>query len=163
MQPWLWIVIIIICAAIATTLLALATKLKKIKIKEIFKKKPKKEPKKDKKLEEVPPLPPAEPEKPKVQFSENKKQTPIVCKNEQYQPTSDFRTKEPAYSQMAMGGRPRRRPMPRPTMMQDFDDFDSFRRAHGYSLSIKEQIEALSPEMKAILFGKVLDKKDDLF
>lgn len=45
------------------------------------------------------------------------------------------------------------------------DDFDEFRKKHSYTRflgdkKIAEQIKKLSPEMKAILFGNVLDRKD---
>lgn len=54
----------------------------------------------------------------------------------------------------------RRRPERR-----DISHYESLRRKYGYEnkKSIKEQIDSLSPEMKAILFGNVLDRKDDEF
>lgn len=55
-------------------------------------------------------------------------------------------------------------PISRPSISDD--DFEEFRRKHSYTnfltnKSILQQIKELSPEMKAIIFGNVLDRKDE--
>lgn len=60
-----------------------------------------------------------------------------------------------------------RRPVKSPVSPKENleDDFDEFRKKHSYTRflgdkNVAEQIKNLSPEMKAILFGNVLDRKD---
>ncbi len=166
MFDWLWIVLIVIAAIILTAgAYVLANK------KNIFKKREKKPKTKTKKAAKVKekPLPPPPPPKEDVVFEEKtkKKENSFVAENEQYTPSIEFTKSGETYTPIASIQVARRRPRPpmsqQPTKTED--DFDSFRRKHGYSnfykQSIREQIQNLSPEMKAILFGSVLDKKDD--
>ncbi len=174
MANWLWIVVILCCAAVATVFLGIYKNRKNI-----FKKKEKtpknqkenvknsskkQKNKKPSKKTPTPIVPPVE-EKPQEELVFEERVVEVVPKTngvaQSYTPSKEFASQRIDYAPLSQASM-RRRPRPQmPTPQQQIDDFDSFRMNNAYSMSIKEQIKNLSPEMKAIIFGNLLDKKDE--
>lgn len=155
---WLWIVLIIVGAAIACGLVFVVEKRKKIfKRRTKEEKKAKKEAKLAKKAAKNAPAMPPEPKKQEDEISFNEKQIEIIdavkVESEQYTPSEDF--VETDMTQYV--GIPRR--MHRRVVPTDYDETDYDDERPG----LKEQLRSLSPEMKAVVFANLLDRKDDQF
>lgn len=166
---WLWIVLLIVGAAIACVLVWAYSNRKKI-----FKKRTKEEKKakkqakkilKDernaKKVLKTIPAAPVEEKKESDELSFSEKQIEIIdnakVASEAYVPSSDFVKSE----KIEYVGMPRR--MPRRRIPMETERQSSFKFDEEKKLSLKEQLQSLSPEMKAVVFANLLDKKDDLF
>lgn len=155
---WLWIVLIIVGAAIACGLVFVVEKRKKIfKRHTKEEKKAKKEAKLAKKAAKNTPAMPPEPKKQEDEISFNEKQIEIIddakIESEEYTPSEDF--VETDMTQYV--GIPRR--MTRRVVPTDYDETDYDDERQG----LKEQLRSLSPEMKAVVFANLLDRKDDQF
>lgn len=163
MENWLWVILIVVGAGVACALIWLYSNRKKIfKKRSKAEKKAKKEAKKIKKAAKNAPPTPAAPEKQKDELSFSEKQVEIIgnaqIQSEEYVPSDDFAGGETIeYATM-----PRRMPRRRPQM-----DYDRPRRyeveEEEQRESLKDQLRALTPEMKAVVFGNLLDRKDDQF
>lgn len=184
-MTWLWASLIVVGAAIACGLLYVFEKRKSIfkkrtKEEKAAKKQQKKVKKEEKTLKKAPvPIEPVKKEEPKEEISFTEK---VVKKEatfeghiaEEYVPSEGFLPKEtkaapdpfnPQRGAPRLTEQQRRMLMERNKRLKDDDDFESFRRKHGYSSalkqSLKDQIINLSPEMKALLFTGALERKDD--
>ena len=178
-MTWLWILIIVIGAAIACAALYVFEKRK-----QIFKKrtkeekaaiKAKKAAKKQAKLNKKQNLPPKEPEKPKeeISFTEKKVQEPkpaATFESEPFVPDippmvspSMFESRPaPAGMGNRMSDAQRRQMMER--RAREMDKFNrSGRTMPRFTTreNIKDQIDNLSPEMKVILLTGALERKED--
>lgn len=184
-MTWLWIIVIVLGAAIACGALYVIEKRKKI-----FKKrtkeekaasKAKKTAKKEAKLAKKQNLPPKVEETPKeeLSFSEKKVKEPQAAATfeaEPYLPEPNFGSDSVATAG-GFEGRPglagmgpnmsdmqRRRMMEqRMRQMQQRGMMSAAPRRASFSSreSVREQIDNLSPEMKAILFSNALARKED--
>lgn len=153
---WLWIVLLVVGAAIVCLLLFVYEKRK-----QIFRKRTKEEKQAKKQartIKKQAKTHPVQQEKPKSEISLTEKLIEIIpeedFQQEEYSPSAEFVEEEvlPPVRRVQRRVRPN-------------DNFEQFRRNHGYSQalkqSVKEQIINLSPEMKALLLTGVLERKDD--
>lgn len=169
-MDWLWIVAIVAASAIACCLIWVYSNRKKI-FKKCSKqdrkakkqeKKSKKEEKKAKRTQEKVPITsqPQEKQEAKLSFTEKQIDTtgkvqiegePFISSDESSVDDND------QYDQVARM-RPRNMSRMRERIPFEYHDFDLENHQ-----SIKEQLQSLTPEMKAIVFANLLDKRDDQF
>lgn len=159
---WLWIVLLIVGAAIACVLVWAYSNRKKI-----FKKRTKEEKKArkeakiaKKQAKKAPPAPPKPPKKDdELSFSENQIEiiNNVKVASEAYVPSDGFAQAAPAEYATTSRRMARRRPQMEIERPRSFE-FEEEQRP-----SLKDQLQSLSPEMKAVVFANLLDKKDDLF
>lgn len=168
MINWLWIVLLSAGAAMACFMLWLYSNRKKIfKKRSKDEKKAKKSAKKIKKQEKVakkeakkietPPLE-TKKEEDSVSFKEKifEVSKDVNVEGEQYVPSGEFvKNVVPEYVGMVRR-MPRRRPVEAPAPQPTYEVTEQ-------RMSLKEQLLSLSPEMKAVVFGNLLDRKDEQF
>lgn len=162
MKNWLWVVLIVVGSGVACALIWLYSNRKKIfKKRSKEEKKAQKEAKKIKKEAKKAPPAPAAPEKQKDELSFSEKQVEIIdnvqIQSEEYVPSDDFA----GSGAIEYATVPRRMPRRRP--QTDYERPRRFEVEEEQRESLKDQLRSLTPEMKAVVFGNLLDRKDDQF
>lgn len=168
MKNWLWIVLIVVGSGVACVLIWMYSNRHNIfkrrsKEEKNAKKQTKKiakEEKKAKKVVKTTQLAETKARKDSDELSFSEKQIEIVdnvkIQSEGYVPSDDFAGAETIEYATLPRRAPRRRPVEMPKREYNFE-------TNTERESLKDQLRSLTPEMKAVVFGNLLDRKDDQF
>lgn len=168
MRNWLWVVLIVVGSGVACVLIWMYSNRHNIfkrrskdekKAKKQTKKIAKDE-KKAKKVVEAAQKADAETRKDSDELSFSEKQIEVIdnikIQSEGYVPSDDFAGTDTIEYASLPRRMPRRRPVEMPKREYNFE-------AQTERESLKDQLRSLTPEMKAVVFGNLLDRKDDQF